>query len=430
MSPRHDRVRPPIRLSRRAFLRGIGAVGAMSTPLGWIGRAEAFVSDRVAAYYTRMIFHENALGPSTAAVEAVEGVLSDLAQGIHRYPDFTYADLIEAILAYNGVSLEPDQVLLGAGSTGCLIAVADALTGPGRAVVTDWPIYKIFLNRVEQNGGRVIRVPQTPGRTIDYTGILDALAENPDARLVHLNVINNPVGTPMDRETFDPFAREVFARFPEVVILADDSDREYADPEVQAKLPRIAEYVAAGENVIHVQTFSHIFGLTGLRIGYAFVPSHLVSPLRSRAIFGAVSLPSAAAAHASLLDADAQIARAYAYNAEGRNFLYDAFAARGLSAIPSQGAYLLVDVERDSTVVFLSMMARRVLIRDAKEWGFSRMIRVNPGLPEENERFLAALDRVLSQRSSCLTLPEFLDTVEGKRAFVAARRLFPGFTLW
>ncbi len=420
-------------ITRREFIgAGAAAVGAGvlgAAALGSLpGRAHAFPPDSWIEGFARMIFHENPIGPSPRVFE----VLEELSRrgrdegGIMAYPDFEMEALRRGILAYNGVEgpLDPENVILGVGSTEPLMMIADAFTSPERATVTEWPTYRIFLRRAEQNGSELIKVPlRDPELKPDFEAIREVLRSREDVGLVHFNVINNPIGTFADRGEWNAFLGWVFENRPDVVVLADDSDPEFIEREARAAFPRVIDHVIRGENVIHVQTFSHAFGMTGLRLGYAMARTDLIERMATRKIFAGVSATAHAAGLASLADAEAQVERSYRCNHDGRLWLYDAFERMGLRYIRSHGAYVMVETGLDSIWVFLQMMRRKVLIRWGQEWDMDKWIRVNPGTEEQNERFIQALKDVLSRGEDPAGPLGLLNTSEGSRLEAASARL-------
>ena len=410
-------------LSRRAFLKRLGLLAGGMWAASRFGngffqpkKAGAITADSFYSEgYQRMSFHENPVGPAEAALEAVRGVISD-GGDIHRYPDFRHEDLVAEILAYNsaGETLGRENVVLGCGSWESLNQVCDAFLDPDSAFLTEWPTYHVILDRARMIGARIIKIPHTgdPSKP-DLAAMRQALADNPDIRLVHFNTINNPIGSFFTRNEFDEFARHVFANHPQAVIVADDSDPEFLDPEERGRYPRFLDYVEEGENLVHVQTFSHGFGLTGLRVGYAIAPAGLAEKLSARSIFANISTAGAAAALASLEDAGSQIRRSYENNREGREYLYREFDRLGLRYHRSQGSYVIFDTGQDGITVFGMRLARKIVLRPGEEWDMTTWLRVCPGLPEENENFVAVLEDVLGGMVE--SAENYLSGPEGKR---------------
>lgn len=420
-------------ITRRDFLAGgasvigTGALGAVvAGPMR--GRAHAFPPDDWIAGFARMVFHENPEGPSPRVFEALDDLSrrTRASGGLMCYPDFEKDDLKRAILRYSHVEgdLGPDNIVLGVGSTESLMMAADVFTSPVRATLTEWPTYRIFLQRAEQNGSEIIKVPlRDPDLRPDFEAMKALLQAREDIGLVHFNVVNNPVGTFADRDELDAFLLWVFANRPDVVVLADDSDPEFIEPGSRDSFPRVIDYVVGGHNIIHVQTFSHAFGMTGLRLGYVIARDDLVERLLAKKIYAGVSATAHTAGLASLADARAQVARSFQCNDDGRRMLYGEFDRMGLRYLRSHGAFVMVEIGMDSPLAYLQMMRRKVLIRWGSEWDMNEWIRVNPGTAAQNERFIEALEDMLSGGSRRTDPLDLLDSDEGRRLEAVSARL-------
>ena len=401
-----DRIRAG--LTRRAFVvrSGVAAVGsaALLSSLRNPLTAGAFPPD--SAYDTRsmarMIYHENPLGPSPAALEAIAEEIGKGRRAARRFEPSDDAELVAEILRYNRRSrksvskLGAGNVMLLDGSQEGLMLTADTFVAGG-TMVSEWPCYRIIRERVWQADGTVIDVQLDPGTwDPDYEAMKEALSAHPETGMIHFNAQNNPAGTVLKKGEFDRFARYVFRNHPDTVILVDESDPENMQPGVRDGMPDFPAYVARGDNLVHLQTFSHIFGLTGLRAGYLFAPKPLIRRMRRKRIKRPVIGLARVAALASLRAHKEQVRRSYENVEAGRQYLYSEFEDMGLQYLPSQGQYVLFDTQAPSgTAVWAALIALGILTRFGNEWGMETWIRVCPGLPDENERFIDALRTVL-----------------------------------
>jgi histidinol-phosphate aminotransferase len=403
--------RVALELTRRQLIAraALGAAGAGAV-LGALDSdwARAFPPDSYFDQHdvARMLYHENPAGPSPAALDAVREVIARGPRSYGRLQDDDQADLVAAVLAYNrerGVAahrLAPENVMLLHGSAEGLTLAADTFVAGG-TIISEWPAYYVVRQRVWQAGGTVVDVSlRSDTLQPDYTALKQALHDHPRAGLVHFNVQNNPAGRALERAPFDDFCRYVFRHHPRAVILADESDHEFMRPEHSAAIPDFASYVATGKNLVHLQTFSHAFALTGLRIGYLFAPPHLIGMLRARRIPRPVNAFAHAAALASLAHRRDQIRRSFALVDAGREYLYAELNKMGLRYLPSQGQYVSVETGRDGDSVWTQLWALGVLTRAGSTWDMDSWIRVCPGQPDENQRFIGALRTVLASRSS------------------------------
>jgi histidinol-phosphate aminotransferase len=391
-------------LTRRRFLQGAAGATALAYGISRSPAAGAFPPDSFYDRFSlaRMLYHENPLGPHPAALEAVHAVLARGPQAARRQIADDPPDLVDAILRYNrGVrasvaKLKRHHVLLTLGSAEALFLAADTFVAGGTLVV-EWPSYRIVRERVLHQKGSVIDVPLRPDFRPDYEALKQALREHPETGMVRLEAQNNPCGTVLRRGEFDAFADHLFRHHPRTVLLIDESDPEYMEPAPAREVPDFPRYVAAGHNLVHIQTFSHVFALTGLRVGYAFAPPRLLARMRHKRIVRPVNVFGHAAALATLRESSAQVARAAPVVAEGRRYLYSELDRMGLRYLPSNGQYLFLDTGRSGTSTWASLIGLGVLTRYGREWGMESWLRVNPGVPEENQRFIAALRTVLSQ---------------------------------
>lgn len=421
-------------ISRRDFLRwsatALGSAAFLSPALFRPARSEAFPADPLFAGVARMVYHENPWGPHPAAVEAIREVMGKglSGAGINRYDDFLQNDLKRAILRYNGLDgeLTEENVILGVGSSEILFMAADAFTSPERPFLTEWITYRIILQRAAQNRAEVVEVPLLADWTPDLDAMLkkarEAKAAGNPFGLVHFNVINNPAGTFVESQRFDAFARRLYEVSPETVLLCDDSDREFMDTDQQPHLFQAARHVVEGKRMLHIQTFSHIFGLTGLRVGYAIAPRDIIRQLEAHKIFAGVNVVGHRAALAGLDHAEDQIRRCHQACTESRSQLYSALEAMGIEHLRSQGQYIFMDlVSVDGTVAVLQMyFLQKVFVRWGSEWRMDNWIRVNPGTEWENQRFIEALQWVLGRGLAGVSAREYLGTGEGRNLARAA----------
>jgi histidinol-phosphate aminotransferase len=428
-------------ISRRHFLKVATATIAgfpiIEQGLHVIRPSYAFPPDPFFKNVARMVYHENPWGPHPSAVEAIRAVLGKgrSGGGVNQFDDPLQEDLKMAILQYNGLDdvLTPENVILGVGSSEVLFMAADTFTSPEHPLITEWITYHIIIQRSEQNNAVVTKIPLRSDWRSDLAAMEEeiqrAQGHGTPYGLVHCNVINNPAGTFLHEDTFDSFARSVYQKSPETIILCDDSDQEFMDADKRAMVFQAARHVREGKNMLHVQTFSHIFGLTGLRVGYGIARKDLIERMKAHKIFAGVNVLGNAAAVASLAHAGEQIARCNEACVVSRNWLYHELDAMGLQYLPSQGHYILINLEHlDGTVAILRLyLFHKVFVRWCSGWGLDNWIRVNPGTEWENERFIAGLRSVLAKSLNGVSLSRYLSTTEGCTVARAAVKM--GFPL-
>lgn len=324
----------------------------------------------------KLASNENPLGPSPAALKAVQEVLS----GLHRYPDGGGTSLREAIGAK--MKVHADQVVLGNGSDEVVDLLCKVLLTSGDEAVMAAPTFGIYRIAVLSHQGVPVEVPLTDGRH-DLEAMLRHVG--PRTKLFFICNPNSPTGTALSgREVVGAIERLP----PHVVAVCDHAYEDYV---TAADFPFGATLVQGGRPVVILRTFSKIYGLAGLRIGYGIGPSDLVAWMnRVRLPFNASSVAQVAAIAA--LGDDAHVRASRMVNAAGKTYLTKECTRLGLVFYPSESNFLYVNVGRDGRQVFESLLREGVIVRHFDgPW-----LRVTIGLPEENTRCVAALEKALT----------------------------------
>lgn len=360
--------------------------------------AEAVAREYGVEDIVKLASNENPLGPSPAA----QATLAGGAIPLNIYPDGSGYRLKQAISTAFG--LDPAGITLGNGSNDCLEMVARAWLGPGRKALFSAYAFAVYALATQAAGATAIEVPALPPDHPDmpYGADLPAMlaAIDDQTRVVFLANPNNPTGTWVDRDALVRFLDGVPS---DVVVVLDEAYTEYVDdpdfPDGMELLPRYP-------NLIVTRTFSKIHGLAALRVGYAVSDPSLAAVLdRVRQPFNANAL-ALSAAEAALGDSDF-ISRSRAVNAAGLKLLVDAFTARGLSVIPSRANFVTVDVGHPAGKVFQALLREGVIVRpmggatanyddDGRVVGLGHHLRITVGTEAQNDRVIAALDRVLA----------------------------------
>jgi histidinol-phosphate aminotransferase len=319
--------------------------------------------------------NENPLGPSPKALAALAGANETL----HRYPDGSAYQLRQAIADRWKVARE--QVILGNGSDEILGLLARTFLSPGDEAVMADRTFVIYRMEVTAAHGKPVVVP-----LVNWTHDLEAMAGviTPRTRLLFICNPNNPTGTMVSTEAVD----RLMARVPhEVIVVFDEAYFEYVrDP----RFPDTIAYVREGRNAVVLRTFSKIYGLAGLRVGYGITTPEINDFLdRVRPPFNANSLAQRAALAA--LGDDDHVARSRAVNTAGMEQVGNGLRALGLTVIPSEANFLFFDVKRDGRQVFESLLQEGIIVRHID----GTMLRVTIGESDENSAFLQALKKVL-----------------------------------
>jgi histidinol-phosphate aminotransferase len=328
----------------------------------------------------KLASNENPLGPSPKAVTAIAEALRSL----HLYPDGSAFYLRRRLAERHGVS--PDDILVGNGSNELIELIARTFLRPrDEAVMADqaFVIYRMVVQAMAATP-RVVPLRH-------FTHDLEAMAEavTPRTRLVFLANPNNPTGTIFRRAEWDAFLQALPAG--QLIVVADDAYADYVED------PDYPDTIAArGDGsvpVVTLRTFSKLYGLAGLRIGYAVAPGQVIDALqRIRQPFNvnALALVGALAA----LDDHEHVRRTLEVNRQGMRTLSEGFERLGLSYVPSAANFMLVRVGQ-GLVVYQALLRQGVIVRPMDGYGLPEYLRVTIGLPEENRRVLETLAAVL-----------------------------------
>jgi len=332
---------------------------------------ELGISDSV-----KLASNENPLGPSPRALEA----LRTAAAQAGRYPDGACFALRERLAARLGVG--PEQLVFGCGSDELLELVAKAFLGPGDEVVFAWPSFAMYPIVAQGMGARPVSVPLDDALVHDLPAMARAVGERTPVVIVANP--NNPTGTSVGAAAFDRFAESL----PEdVVLVVDEAYVEYAQ---RPDFPDALGWLQRRPATVVLRTFSKLYGLAGLRIGYGVAGAELAGYLeRARHPFNVNRLAEAAACAA--LDDAAHQERSRRTNAEGRVYLTRELASLGLQVWPSDANFLLV---RAGEGVYEGLLRQGVIVRPMAGFGLPDCVRITVGLPEENERCVKALRRL------------------------------------
>ncbi len=328
----------------------------------------------------KLASNEGPFGPFPDAREAIERSAPEL----NRYPDGG-AYRLRAALAER-LDLRFEEVAPGAGSDGLVDCLCQATLDPGDETVCGWPSFPSYVIDPRKLGAVPRTVPLREGR-YDLEAILAAIT--PRTKIIFVCLPNNPTGTTNTRRELDAY----FDRVPEhVVTVLDQAYLEYIDdPDYP---DGIEAYLKQGRRVVVLRTFSKIYGLAGLRVGYALAPEPIVTAIgKVRRAFD-ITTPAQEAALASL-DSPQELERRRQTNAAGREQLERILRERGLDPVgPAVGNFLFTELGEDSRPFFEQLLGEGVIVRPTHGFGAPGAIRITVGTPQEHELLAAALERV------------------------------------
>jgi histidinol-phosphate aminotransferase len=326
----------------------------------------------------KLASNENPLGPSPKALEALRNSL-DRA---NFYPDGAGYYLRRKLAEFQ--QLDMSQIILGAGSTDLIELVARTFLTAGDQSITSQSAFYIYRLAIEEMGAELVQTPLRDN-AFDLAAIAHAVTQR--TKVIYIANPNNPTGRMVTADDMDLF---LSALPPRVVVVLDEAYYEYVrEPDYSHSL----DYVRNGRNVLVLRTFSKVYGLAGVRLGYGMGNPELIGALnRVRSPFNVNSLAQAAGLAA--LDDQEHVSHSVESNAREMKFVTEELALAGVRYTPSVGNFLLVDTGRDCEEDFIRLMHEGVIVRPMKLYGFPTSLRVTIGRHQDNEKFLEALASV------------------------------------
>ena len=318
----------------------------------------------------KLASNENPLGPSPEALKAIGNSFADL----NRYPDGAGYYLKKALS--ETLSVGEEELILGNGSNELLDIAARTFMKAGDEAVMASPSFVVYAMAVQSVGGMSVQVPLK-----NYTHDLAAMAEavTPKTKIIFIANPNNPTGTFTRNDELDRLMEKVTD---EVLVVMDEAYYEYVSAPDYADSMK---HFRTGKNILILRTFSKIYGLAGLRMGYGIAKKDLLIDMnRLREPFNTNSLAQKAAL-AALRDRE-HVANSRRVNEEGKQYLYQELASLGISAVPTEANFIYIPIE-DSMAVYNNLLRKGVIIRPMGP----KAVRVTIGLPDENRRFIEAL---------------------------------------
>lgn len=380
-------------INRRRFFRtnaamGLSASAAVVTPT-MAALATGQPSPKL--YYgptpgiAKLDSNENPFGPSQSALEAMQTATH---QGAY-YSEDSIPWLKAMIAERHGVT--PDHISLGSGSSSLLCSLSVAMTKKGHILAPD-----LFWDTTAQagvrQGGKIMRLPKTPNLLLDLDAMEQAI--NPRTGMVHITNPNNPTGQLLDTNKLRDFCLRATKK---TTVLVDEAYNEITDnPEFNSMIP----LVKAGHNLIVARTFSKLYGLAGMRVGY-MISSPENAQMLSRYGIGDYTLNQAGLAAAIACYNDTKfLAKSKSQILKARESLSAAVQSQGLTHLPSQTNFLFVNLGNLNAESFRQAMASRNIWVRGIYRDYTNYSRVSTGLPQDVDRYIKALPEVLAQLRS------------------------------
>jgi histidinol-phosphate aminotransferase len=331
----------------------------------------------------KLASNENPLGPSPLAVKAIQ----EAADHIHFYPDAESYELASALS--KSLEVAPDQLIFGNGGEEIVTLIGKAFINEGEHCIIPHPAFDAYETVVRIMGGVLCFSPLK-----EYRIDLDDMAKRIDDRTKLVFICNpmNPTGTIVSRDEVDAFLQQAPS---EALVVLDEA---YCDFVSDAGYPDGIDYVRQGRNVIVLRTFSKVYGLGGIRIGYAVSRPEVIRLLRQVKEPFNVNVLAQIAALAALRDHE-HLERTTRLIHREKAFLYGELSAMGLKFIPTEANFIFIDLGLDSRVVFQRMLERGIIVRPGDIWGLPQFIRLTIGTREQNQRVARALRDILNAGS-------------------------------
>jgi len=327
----------------------------------------------------KLASNENALGPSPKAMQAIQEALPDL----HRYPDgggFYLRDALSKHLGING-----DQLVLGNGSNEIIELLLRTFLTTDSEVLTSETTFVVYRLITQAAGAHFVPVPMR-----DYGFDLNAIADRvtEKTRIIFLCNPNNPTGTMFSQSSLDRFLQRVGD---DPILVLDEAYIEFVAP--HDRIDAI-EVLKRRPRTLILRTFSKAYGLAGLRLGYGISSPDLADYMnRVRQPFNTNHLAQVAA-KAALGDHD-YLQRVLQLTEDGKRSISNQLREMGLSVVDSHTNFVLFDCGRDAKPIYEALLQMGIIVRPMTAYGLPTHLRVNMGLPEENERFLQGLRQAL-----------------------------------
>lgn len=330
----------------------------------------------------KMASNENPLGPSPLAVEAIKEYLHK----INFYPDGNCYYLKRALAEH--YNLEEKNIVVGNGADELITLVGAAYLNPGDEIIMAKPSFSEYDFSARLMDANPVYIPSKEFRH-DLKAM--AAAVNEKTKIVYVCNPNNPTGTIVTHKELEDFLNELP---PGILVVLDEAYYEYVgDP----SYPRSLELLKGGHNnILILRTFSKIYGLAGLRVGYGLANEQVISDLNTvREPFNVNSVAQVAA-RAALKDKK-HMEAVLRINTKGKEYLMGEFNRLGLYYLPTEANFIFVDVGVDSRQLFQKLLHKGVIVRTGDIFGYPQFIRVSISTEEANQRFIKALEESLSE---------------------------------
>jgi len=328
----------------------------------------------------KLASNENPLGPSPKAIRAI----SENLKGIHRYPDGNCYYLRQKLAKKFGLPM--GSIIVGNGSDELIKLVVHVFLSPDEEVIIPVPTFLLYEKVVGSFAGKIVTVPLS-NFSIDLHAILKAVSSR--TKMIFISNPNNPTGKALKRKDISRFLRSLPSH---VVVVLDEAYIEFAaHPDTASAVALLDSY----HLLVVLRTFSKLYGLAGLRIGYGFASEMVTNAMNLvRQPFSVNYLAQVGALAA--LDDDEFIEKTRTLTRDGLEFLYSQLDRIGVEYVATQTNFFLIKAPLGAGETYRRMLEEGVIVRSMESFGLEEYIRISVGLPEENKRFINTLEKILS----------------------------------
>lgn len=328
----------------------------------------------------KLASNENPLGPSPLAVKAMADAMKDS----HYYPDGSHFHLVRKLAAHLGV--KPEEVVCGSGSNEIIELLIRTFTTPEDEALLCKGSFVMYKVALQSHGRKFVEVPMKEGFRYDLDAMAKAITNK--TRLIFLANPDNPTGTAFSRAELEAFLPKVP---PEVLVVLDEAYFEFVD---WSEYPNGMDYFRKMANVVVLRTYSKIYGLGGIRIGYGIMQPELVGYInRTRMPFNVTSIAQAAGVAA--LDDVEHVKKTRELTFQSLRYLEEELRKLGVTVPTSYANFVFADFGRPAAPIYEQLLRRGLITRPVPNYGFPNALRISVGLKDQNERLVAAMKEVL-----------------------------------
>jgi histidinol-phosphate aminotransferase len=328
----------------------------------------------------KLASNENPIGPSPNSL----AVITDLLSSLNRYPDAHSLELKNAIAS--SLSLTTQQLIITNGADELITLISETYLEPDDEIIVPSPSFSEYDFGAHLMGAKVVPVPLDNNYQFNIDLIVSAVTDR--TKLVYICSPNNPTGTYLPKSKL----KELLQFLPEHILVVFDS--AYSHFATNEDYTNGLEFVRSGYPIIVLQTFSKIYGLAGLRVGFGAAPENIIeSIVRVKEPFNVNSLAQAAAT-AAIMD-DEHVEKSKQVNTAGREQLYKAFRELGFLYTESMSNFILVNFGHEAKEIYQQLLTQGVIVRNGDTWGIPQHLRISVGTAEENTILIEAIKSIL-----------------------------------